>query len=304
MREGHRVAAGDGWQSVSDVRPHLFEAGGLHGDCDDALGGALVGVWPVGDDPAGFDEVAPVDGGRTPGDRNEPMSRVSTTGEANINGQVTAKDLPVADAAPVVAASGVPRLRRRPLLVVLAVALVAAGAALGVLLWSSATTSAEVVMVRSNVQRGQLITVTDLATVRVAVDPALRTVPAADLKRFVGKRAGSDLTAGTLLSPAQVADRVVPGTGDSLVGIAVGPGMLPSEPLRPGDAVRLVQTPGNGGQLSGTAAPVAIDATVVSVTVGESMTVVNVVVPSGRAAELAARAATGKVAVVLDSRVR
>jgi hypothetical protein len=43
---------------------------------------------------------------------------------------------------------------------------------------------------------------------------------------------------------------------------------------------------------------------VVAVTPGDTQTVVDVVVDSGQAADLAARAATGKVAVVLDSRAR
>lgn len=196
-----------------------------------------------------------------------------------------------------------PRLRRRPLLVVVAIALVVAGAAMGVLLWSSATSSTEVVMVRADVARGEVITAADLGTVRVSVDPALQTVPAVELERFVGQRAAADMTQGTLLSPGQATDQVVPGSGESMVGIAVAPGMLPSEPLRPGDAVRVVQTPGNGGEVNGKA-PAEIDATVVSVTTSETATVVNVIVPSSDAAELAARAATGKVAVVLDSRVR
>ncbi len=196
-----------------------------------------------------------------------------------------------------------PRLRRRPLLVVVAVAMVVAGAALGVLLWSSATSSAEVVMVRADVARGAVITAADLGTVRVTVDPALQTVPASERERFVGQRAAADLTKGTLLSPGQVTDQVVPASGESMVGIAVASGMLPSEPLRPGDAVRVVQTPGPGGEVDKKTPP-EIDATVVSVTTTETTTVVNVVVPSSDAAELAARAATGKVAIVLDSRVR
>ena len=218
-------------------------------------------------------------------------------------GPVEGDAAPAAPTEPSVVAAG-PRLRRRPLLVVVAVALIVAGAALGVLLWSSATSSVEVVTVRADVARGEVITAADLGTVRVSVDPALRTVPAAELERFVGQRAAADLTLGTLLSPGQVTEQVVPGSGESMVGIAVVPGMLPSEPLRPGDAVRVVQTPGSGGEVDAKKSPAAIDATVVSVTVTETATVVNVVVPSSDAAELAARAATAKVAVVLDSRVR
>ena len=45
-------------------------------------------------------------------------------------------------------------------------------------------------------------------------------------------------------------------------------------------------------------------ATVLSVVPGDAQTVVDVVVSADKAAELAARAATGRVAVVLDSRAR
>lgn len=204
---------------------------------------------------------------------------------------------------PAVVASAV-KLRRRPLLMVVAAALIVAGGGLGALLWSSATTNAEVVIVRASVERGEVIAAEDLATVRVTLDPALQTVPGSGLPDLVGKRAAADLAVGTLLAPSQVTDMVVPATGESMVGIAVAPGLLPSEPLRPGDAVRLVQTPGAGGEVTGKAAPFTIDATVVSVTQGDAQTIVNVVLPSTKAPDLAARAATGKIAVVLDSRVR
>lgn len=195
-----------------------------------------------------------------------------------------------------------PRLRRRPVLVVLAVALVAAGALLGVVLWSSASTTVEVVAVRADVQRGALITAADLGTVRLTPDPALQVVPAAELPGLVGRRAATDLAAGSVLTAAQVTDVVVPAAGESVVGVALAPGMLPAEPLRAGDRVRLVQTPGPGGDVEG--AVTAIDAVVVSVAQGDTQVVVNVVLPSSRAAELAARAATGRVALVLDSRAR
>lgn len=194
------------------------------------------------------------------------------------------------------------RLRRRPLWVVVAIALVAAGALLGVLLWQASTTTVEVVAVRADVARGALITAADVGTVRVSVDPALQTVPAGELGSVVGKRAAVDLSAGALLTPAQLAVSVVPGAGESVVGVPIAPGLMPAEGLRAGDRVRLVQTPGTGGEV--TDAPRAIDAEVLGVTVGDTQTVVDVVVPSTTAVELAARAATGKLALVLESRAR
>ena len=194
------------------------------------------------------------------------------------------------------------KLQRRPLMVVVAVALVCAGAVLGLWLWMSASTATEVVAVRTSVQRGHLIALEDLTTVRVTLDPQLRTVAAAELESLVGSRAATDLAPGTLVSPAQVSDAVVPGLGQSVVGIPVAPGLMPAEPLVAGDTVRLVHTPGLAGQV--TAAPVTVTATVLSVTPGDTHTVVDVLVTSDQAADLAARAATGDLAVVLDSRER
>ncbi len=195
------------------------------------------------------------------------------------------------------------RLRRRPLLVVIAVALVAMGSLAGVWLWSVASTSVEVVVVRADVERGATIPAEALARVRVTVDPSVRTVPGDQMASLVGRAAAVDLSAGSLLTPDQVTDAVQPADGMSMVGIPVAPGLMPAEPLRAGDPVRLVQTPGAQGDVTSKEF-VTISATVVRVTAGDTQTVVDVLVTQDKAAELAARAATGKVAVVLDSRER
>ena len=72
-----------------------------------------------------------------------------------------------------------------------------------------------------------------------------------------------------------------------------------------GDRIRVVATPGAQGEFTNEP-PVTIPAVVVGVRaqVDTGVSVVSVQVPEGRAAELAARAATGNVAVVLDSRER
>ena len=72
-----------------------------------------------------------------------------------------------------------------------------------------------------------------------------------------------------------------------------------------GDRIRVVATPGAGGEVVD-AATVTIPATVVGLhpDPDTGATVVSVQVPQAQAAELAARAATGNVAIVLDSRER
>lgn len=199
-----------------------------------------------------------------------------------------------------VATPSAQKLQRQPLLVVLAVLLVSAGAVSGLWLWASSTSATEVVAVRASVERGHVITESDLSVVRVSVDPSVETIPSAQVDTLVGRRAAADLTKGTLLSPAQVTDAPVPGPGTSVVGVPVAPGSMPTEPLLAGDVVRLVHTPGPQGEVVGD--PVTITATVLRVEPGDTQAVVDVVVSIDKAAELAARAATGRVAVVLDPR--
>ena len=194
------------------------------------------------------------------------------------------------------------KLQRRPSAVVLALVLVCLGGLTGLWLWTSSSAATEVVAVRSPVERGQLIVPEDLTTVRVTLDPALRTVPASGLESLVGKRAVTDLAAGTLVAPEQVSDAVVPGAGMAVVAVPIAPGLIPTEPLKAGDTVRLVQAPAQGVEVTG--APAEITGTVLNVTPGDTETVVDVLVADNRAGELAARAASGDLALVLASRER
>ena len=197
-----------------------------------------------------------------------------------------------------------PKLRRRPVALLVSVATVVLGSVLGLWVWSAAGTTAEVLAVRTLVHRGEVIDRDDLIVVRVGVDPAVRTVASSEADAVAGQRAALDLAPGGLLAPDDLAATVLPGRGMSVVGVGLAPGMLPAEPLAPGDAVRVVQTPGQQGVLEGS--PATVPATVVGVhpTEAGDQTVVDVLVPADAAADLAARAATGNVALVLDSRER
>ena len=142
-------------------------------------------------------------------------------------------------------------------------------------------------------------------SVQVGVDPALTPVPAGDMPSVVGQRAAVDMAAGTLVTREQVTAAVLPPAGSSIVGVAVPAALLPGEPLVAGDRIRVVATPGAQGEFTNEP-PVTIAAVVVGVhaEVDTAVSVVSVQVPQGQAAELAARAATGNVAIVLDSRER
>jgi ribosomal protein L24 len=198
-----------------------------------------------------------------------------------------------------------PKRRRRPWLFALCAALVAAGALGSAFAFTSVTDTQAVLVVSRDINRGETIEAGDLSVVRIGVDPTLNPVPGSQMAMLEGSRAAADLWAGTLLTEAAVTDQLVPGQGESLVGISLTPAQMPSEPLRAGDTVRIVTTPGDQGEVTNED-PVTVEAIVVGVSLvpetGE--TVVDVSVPEGDAADLAARAATRRVALVLDARER
>lgn len=196
-----------------------------------------------------------------------------------------------------------PRIRRRPLLLVGTIAAVLVGGLGTAWVFTASAASTEVVAVRVGVQRGEVIDRDDLAVVRVGLDPSLDVVLAGRIDEIPGQRAATDLVPGSLLVSASVTDQVVPRTGESLVGVALAPSMLPAEPLLAGDRVTIVETPGAQGEV--VTAPIVMEAVVSQVTILETGdTKVDVLVPSEKAAELAARNGTGRLALVLESRER
>lgn len=212
---------------------------------------------------------------------------------------------PTAQTQPAHAATARVKARRRPWVFALMASLVAAGALGVAFVFTSVNDTQEVLVVSSDIKRGETIEAGDLAIVRVSVDPALTPVPGSQKAELEGSRAAVDLWAGTLLTEQAIADNLVPGEGESLVGISLTPAQMPSEPLYGGDVVRIVTTPGDQGEITDKE-PVSIEATVVGVSRVEETgeTVVDVSVPESEAADLAARAATGRVALVLDARER
>ena len=89
------------------------------------------------------------------------------------------------------------------------------------------------------------------------------------------------------------------------MGISLAPAQMPSEPLYGGDVVRIVTTPGDQGEITDED-PVTIEAIVVGVNrvAGDRRNRRRRLGPEADAADLAARAATGRVALVLDARER
>ncbi len=198
-----------------------------------------------------------------------------------------------------------PKLRRRPALVAGGIVAVCLGALIAGWAWTATTNTQEALVARHSIERGAVIEADDLARVRISADPALKPLPASEFDSVVGQRAALDIAAGGLLTAEATTSAVVPASGMSVVGVALTPAQAPGLTLQTGDRVRVVATPPEGEEpTSGT--PQFSEADVVGVH-ADSETgalVVDLLVPHAEATVLAARVATGNVALVLDSRER
>ena len=219
----------------------------------------------------------------------------NTPGDPPVEGKEIQR--PVMVAAP-------PKLRRRPLLFMAGASLVVVGAVLAVWIWSANTENTEVIALRETVMRGDTIANEDLINVQLSTDPALQVVPASQAQDFVGMRAARDMTAGSLLTQEAVSDEVVPANGQSVVGLALTPSLMPGKSLQVGDAVQVVATAGGQGDPTSVDQEFTFAAEVTGIlpTTATGETVVSVAVPEADADMLAKWAASGRVALVLTSR--
>lgn len=198
-----------------------------------------------------------------------------------------------------------PKLRRRPALIAAAIGAVCIGALLAGWAWTATTNTQEVLVARHSIERGAVIEADDVARVRLSADPALKPVAASQLEEVLGQRAAMDIAEGGMLTPGSFTAEVIPGEGQSVVGVALTPAQAPGLDLQHGDRVLVVVTPAQGEELpAGT--PLTNDATVVGVHVSEEtgQSVVDLLVPKADAPVLATRIATGNIALVLESRER
>jgi hypothetical protein len=162
-----------------------------------------------------------------------------------------------------------------------------------------------VVGVAHDVAWGQEIEASDLVAVEVVPDPALKPVSWDQRSTLVGQLAATDLQTGMLLTAQSVTDTEVPPSGTALVGVLVKSGQVPVTPLSPQDRVLLVPAdqPGNSSAPgSRDAKPVQAEVYTVGTTDANGTRTVDVLVPQASAAQTAADAAAGRLAIVLVSR--
>lgn len=196
--------------------------------------------------------------------------------------------------------------RRRPAMIALAVVLIGAGILGGAALFRSVNHQVEVLLVRSPVPAGSVVTAADLTTASVAAGPGIKLIPARQESQVVGLVAATDLQPGSLLASSDLTTSLPPDAGQMLVPIAVKPSVLPASGLAPGDHVFVVWAPsGSSNTAAATFQPRNFNAVVEAVTRApdqDGLDVVDLLVPSPSGPILAKEAATGSIALTVTSR--
>jgi Flp pilus assembly protein CpaB len=198
------------------------------------------------------------------------------------------------------AARPLPTRARRPGLIAAAVLLIVGFALTGGLLVSNAAGKTEVLVAAGPVPAGHVVTAGDLRAVSVA--GGVRAIPAADLSTVVGRTAAVALVGGQLLNRDMLTEAAVPGAGQAMVGLALGPGRLPADGLAPGDRVQAIAVP------NAAAAGASLDAPRV-LAIGEVFavradaasggdTLITLLVPTDAAGRLAAHGASDQVSLI------
>ena len=201
------------------------------------------------------------------------------------------------------AASALPRVRprRNPVLLAAGAVLVVTSAAGVAWLITSVADASPVLVTTHPLAAGEVIGADDLAVAQISLDPAVAAVPAGQRDTLLGQRAATALAGGQLLTPTSVTASLIPGPGQSLVGVAVSPAQLPASELTPGDPVTLVAGARDGDELP-TSAPASMPATVAGArTLDDGSLVVDVTVPTDRAGTLAGWVSTRRVVIVREA---
>jgi hypothetical protein len=186
----------------------------------------------------------------------------------------------------------------------LAVLLVALGGLLAGFAFVTVARTGDYLAVNRQVAIGAVITNADVAIVQIPASPGLKPIPAAEVRRVVGKRAAVTLVPGTLLTYQQLTDQILVGPGQRQVAVGLKPERLPAKRLNPGDQVILVSTaPASqvaGASGTGPATQERFNATVVDSgnVSNDTVTVVYLSVAEFEAARIVNLAAEGRLAMV------
>ncbi len=190
------------------------------------------------------------------------------------------------------APAGQLRTRRSPRLIALGVLLVCLGALGAAWIYVAGTNQLSVVVMAQDVSRGEVIESSDLTLIDLPASLQVDHVEAAAMAELIGQTALTDLPVGTIPSPRLLGAAPIP-AGQSLVGLLLSPGKLPANQPAVGAQVSLVSL----AEPANLTLP-AVVASAPQVSEDGSGYVVDVLVASQDAAQVASLAAHGDIALI------
>lgn len=204
------------------------------------------------------------------------------------------------------ATSGVAPPRRRVRLPQVAIGLlVTLGFALAALLVHLGSVSrVPALAVAGDVDRGDVITESDISVVHIASEGGVTHLGRGDLGRVVGQTALVDLRAGTLLTTDVVTDGAGLEEGQGIVGLLLDPGQYPASGITAGDRVHVVRSASEVPEAESDAGDpvIARGATVSAVEeLSGDQRLVSIVAEEADAAAVAAAAGSGSLRLVMVS---
>lgn len=194
------------------------------------------------------------------------------------------------------------RSRRRPMLAAIGAALIVLSGIGVYVAVTNLTRTVSVMATNTDIARGETIKVEDLSPIQISGGQNIDAIKSADAQSLVGTTALVDLPSGTLLTKRNVGEGLAVPASSSIVGVSLTTAQMPSFPFAAGDKVRVVDTPVNQGDPPADT-PKSYDAVIFTTAYNKEAKVwtVDIIVPKTLAPDIAARAATGRVALVLDS---
>lgn len=190
------------------------------------------------------------------------------------------------------------RARRSARLVIIGILFACLGSLTMAWAWTATQDSQTVVLMAKDVARGARVEASDLATTTLGRADGVAVLPADQASQIVGQYAWVDLPAGSLPGAGSVGAQVVP-AGTAHVGLRLGAGRLPSQPLPAGARVTLVAVPSamDNDRNPGAQFEAIVVAAPRATSDGASW-LLDVQVNDGSAAAVAALAAAERVSVV------
>ncbi|GCD97576.1 SAF domain-containing protein [Embleya hyalina] len=210
-----------------------------------------------------------------------------------------------AGAMPVTPTRSLGARRRRPALIALSVALIAAGGLGSAAFYQMGDKRVPVLAVARTVPYGQTIAAEDLRVVEINDAPGLRPIGSGSKGLIVGKRAAVELRAGSLLTSDQVTEKIAIQPGETLVPIAVDATRMPVQRVTPGTRILVVTAvAAPAGANAVPAQPVTVAATVIRAAAadpnsGSGKAVLDVAVPAKDGPTLALQVVDGRFSIVV-----